>query len=135
MGFSGFEDLSGVLAERYSVGFSQEIADQVTHLKQRDIQFLYIKELNDLAGEYRARIKGLVADYRSARSGQRNCEIRQFYASHESIFIRRQITDLWKVYRILMADSHELTAAYLAQLKSRKYQTSRPTGKECRAAA
>ncbi len=135
MGFIGFEGLLEVLAKRYSVGFSQEIADQVTYLKQRDIQFLDIKELNDLAGEYRARIRGLMADYRAARSGQRGGEIRQVYASHESIFIRRQITDLWKVYRILMADSHEMTAVYLARLGFKNNQASRPTGKEYRAAA
>lgn len=42
------QTLYGVLSTRYDVGFSQDIADQVHALNQRDIQFLDIKELNDL---------------------------------------------------------------------------------------
>ncbi len=137
MGFIQDMAHSGPLADRYCVGFSQDIADQVDRLNKRDIQILDIKELNDLAGEYRGRIRGLVAYFRAMQelSKGEGDLTRRFYTSHEAIFVRRQITDLWKVYRILMADSHEMTAVYLARLGFKNNQASRPTGKEYRAAA
>lgn len=115
MGLIGFENRSEGWAVRYGAGAEQGPTP-------RDIQFLDIKELNDLAGEYRARIRGLVADYRATRFGRQGFDL-------------RQIDNLWAEYRRLMADSHEMTALYLAQLDSRKHQASRPTGKEYREAA
>jgi hypothetical protein len=126
--------LYGALSARYGVGFSQDIADQVERLNERDTGFLDIKELNDLAAEYRVRIRTLVHGCRLLRSRVRDGLIRQLYASHEDIFVRRQITDLWALYRICMADSHEMTACYLARLQ-KKFKASHPIGKEYRAAA
>src|SRR5690606_14590326 len=108
-----------------------------------EIQFLDIKELNDLAAEYRARLRDLTAACRETRTRAQNQEngatnVRQLYAGHEALFLRRQITDLWQVYRIVIADSHEMTADYLAQLarKSHKnFRSSLPTWKNRRAAA
>lgn len=126
-----------VLASRYNVGFAQQTADKVARLAKRDIQFLEIKELNDLAAEYRGRLRDLLASYRRARgNAQGDHVVRQVYVSYEAIFIRRQIADLWQVYRIVMADSHEMTADYLVQLRTRhNRQASLPTGKDNRAAA
>lgn len=123
------------LSERYPIAFAQEITDQLSRLDRRDVQLLDIKELNDLAAEYRTRIRGVIAHYRAGRAAVNVSVARQVYASHENVFVQRQISDLWKVYRILMADSHELTATYMAQLRQRKFTVSRPTGKEYRAAA
>lgn len=129
---SVFESLS----VRYGVGFSQQTADKVARLAKRDIQFLEIKELNDLAAEYRGRLRDLLASYRRARGNAQDDHVRQVYVSYEAIFIRRQIADLWQVYRIVMADSHEMTADYLAQLRPHQNrQASLPTGKDNRAAA
>lgn len=125
-----------VLASRYNVGFSQQTADKVARLARRDSQFLEIKELNDLAAEYRGRLRDLLASYRDARGNAQGDHVRQVYVSYEAIFIRRQIADLWRVYRIVMADSHEMTADYLAQLRPHQNrQASLPTGKDNRAAA
>jgi len=126
---------SSPLADRHNIGFLQEIADRVACLDKRDIQFLDIKEVNDLAAEYRQRMRALIINYRAARVKAPSPTIRQLYGSHESIFIRRQISDLWKVYRILIADSHEMTALYLAQLDSRKNRFYRFTEKDMRIAA
>lgn len=125
-----------VLASRYNVGFSQQTADKLARLAKRDIQFLEIKELNDLAAEYSGRLRDLLASYRRARGNTQGDHVRQVYVSYEAIFFRRQIADLWQVYRIVMADSREMTADYLAQLRPRQYrQASLPTGKDNRAAA
>jgi len=124
------------LALRYNVGFAQQTIDKLARLNQRDIQFLEIKELNDLAAEYRDRLRSLLASYRSACLDIRSNAVRQVYVSYEAIFIRRQIADLWQVYRIVVADSHEMTADYLAQLRHNQYkQASLPTEKDNRAAA
>jgi len=124
--------LFGALAKRYDVGFSQGIADQIESLSCRDIQFLDIKELNDLTAEYRTRIRCLIA---ACRATDEKTTVKQVYASHEKIFIRRQIADLWQLYRMTCADRREMTSAYLGQLGINHYPTSLPTGKKDRAAA
>lgn len=130
------ENAFEALASRYSVGFAQQTADQLSNLNRRDTQLLDIKELNDLAAEYRGRLRDLLASYRGAQGKAQGDNVWQVYLSYEAIFIRRQITDLWRVYRIVMTDSHEMTADYLAQLRPRQYrQASLPTGKGNRVAA
>ncbi|MBU0858848.1 MAG: hypothetical protein KJ667_02820 [Alphaproteobacteria bacterium] len=124
------------LAARYEVSFAQDVSDQIIRLRRRDVQLLDIKELNDLAAEYRVRLRGLIGNARIVRDGAAGSTVRQVYAGHEMIFIRRQIADLWCVYRIAMADSFEMTADYMAQLRARGYKpSSLPTEKHYRAVA
>lgn len=113
MTFQDTSALYGVLAQRYDVGFSQGITDEIDRLERRDIQLLEIKELNDLLAEYRARIRTLVRSYRNIRDKDDKSSLRQLYASHEGVLMRRQIADLWEVYRIITADVHEMTGSYL----------------------
>ena len=112
------QSLYGELEARYDTGFSQDISDHVNQLHRREIMFFDIKELNDMAAEYRERIRTLVPIYRGLKKqSQRHQSIpRQTYASYEGIFIRRQISDLWKLYRTAQTDSHDMTTAYKEQL-------------------
>lgn len=74
----------GALLSCYPVGFSQEITDRVMRLDRRDAQLLDIKELNDLAAEYRARIRGLIKAYRGSKSSARQeCSVRSVYRCSE----------------------------------------------------
>lgn len=130
--------LFGLLADRYDVGFSQDISDRVTRLDARDIQFLEIKELNDLCAAYRVRIRALIQGCRTLRKqGKETASVLALHAGYEEIFTKRQIVDLWKLYRIAMADSHEMTAVYLACLSGGKnhYRFSLPSEEEYREAA
>lgn len=125
------DSLFGDQAEHYPVGFAQEISSRVHRLQQREIQLLDIKSLNDLAAEYRARIRTLISSYRSIRELEEHDTVRQVYASYETIFIRRQIFDLWKLYRIALSDSQEMTADYMATLNGKQdKRASLPTEKE-----
>ena len=134
-------ELHEALSAHYPVSFAQDITDKVVRLHKRDIQLLDIKALNDLAADYRARIRTEIKTLR-ARRAEADGTIRALYIQHELLFARRRIADLWAVYRIVMADSHDMTADYLAQLarKTRRFSptttTSSPhTRKEHRAAA
>lgn len=108
-------------------------------VNKTDPQFLDVKELNDLLVEYRLRLRAQIAAYRSYKtllSNQRLSDgvIRKVYASYEGIFQRRRIADLWKVYRILSADCHDMTQTYLANLHAQiseinAYRPSLPTEK------
>lgn len=117
------------LAVRHNVGFLQEVADRMKEFERRDIQFLDIKELNDLVGDYRARIKDLIAHHRALRAPSSSRDVRQAYQNHESIFIRRQITDLWKLYQMARSDSRELTEFYMRRLNTVSYAPSHPPEK------
>ncbi len=121
--------LYGVLERHYDTGFSQTIADKVEELTMRDNDLEEINELSELAMEYRTKIRELTAAYRTV---QGETLVRQVYAAHEKIFIRRQIADLWRLYRTLQADLHELTADFRENLGMASLF---PTEKESRAAA
>lgn len=111
------------LEERYGAGFSQYLTDQIGRLDQREIDFLDIKELNDLVGEYRTRIRDLIALYRSAKkdtgANDNRPLMRRVYASHETVLLHRQIADLRKLYRMAWADSREMTDEYIRRLQSK----------------
>ena len=134
-------ELHESLAAHYPVSFAQDIADKVVRLHKRDIQLLDIKALNDLAAEYRTRIRAEITALR-ARRAEADGSVRAVYIHHELVFARRQIADLWAVYRILTADAHDMTADYLAQLARKTHRfsptttsSSPHTRKEHRAAA
>lgn len=81
------------------------------------INYIEIKELNDLVSEYRDRLRGLVTGYRTYQAaGASGWTVpRKVYSSYESVYIRRQIADLWQLYRVIVADCHEMTALYFQQ--------------------
>ncbi len=125
--------LYGALATRYDVGFAQGIADHIEKLSCRDSQFLDIKELNDLTAEYRSRIRNLIAACRA--TDRDSSTVRKAYASYERIFARRQLADLWQLYRTAYADSRELTAAYMTRLQAGHHPASRFNMKQYKVAA
>lgn len=133
-----YENTFEVMAARYNVGFAQQIADQLENLDRCELDLFDIMAINEVAEEVRQEIKGLFALYRAALgiSNENGQLMRRVYANHKTILLRRQISDLWKLYRMARADSRELTAAYMQRLNRGAYQrTSPPTEKECWAAA
>ena len=131
------ENTFDVLAARYNVGFAQQIADQLESLDRCELDLFDIMAINDVAGEIRQDIKGLFALYRSAHGiSKGNGQLmRRVYANHKTILLRRQISDLWKLYRMARADSRELTAEYNRRLNAASYRASVPTEEKFRAAA
>ena len=115
--------LHEALSAHYPVSFAQAITDKVVRLHKRDIQLLDIKALNDLAADYRVRIRHEITALR-ARRAESDGSVRAVYIQHELLFARRQIADLWAVYRIVTADAHEMTADYMAQLARKTHRFS-----------
>lgn len=113
------------LEQRYGAGFAQYLTDQIERLNTREIDFLDIKELNDLVVEYRTRIRDLIALYRTVKktdgSNDNQPLVRRVYASHETVLLHRQIADLRKLYRMAWADSRELTEEYIRRLNARAF--------------
>ncbi len=106
----------------YGPGFAQNICDQIKDLEQREINVFDILELNNLAHDYKIRIKELIAVYRDAQGKKDNgSEPRRVYANWEIIFMRRQISDLWALFQMTRADSRELTKEYERRLKAGAY--------------
>lgn len=92
-------------------------AGAITPALSAGIDYLEIKELNDLVSEYRDRIRGLVAGYRTYRATAHShwAVPRKVYSSYEALYIQRQLADLWQIYRVIVADCHEMTALYFQQ--------------------
>lgn len=111
------------LEQRYGAGYAQYLSDQLAFTDQQKIDFLDIKELNDLVAEYRARIRDLIALYRTAKNSDGANDnkplVRRVYASHETVLLHRQISDLRKLYRMAWADSREMTDEYIRRLQSK----------------
>ena len=123
-----------ILNARYVVGFSQQIVGQLETLDRCEINLFDILAINEVANEIRQEIKGLFGLYRSAYSvcksdGQL---MHRVYANHKTILLRRQISDLWRVYLMARADSRELTAEYMRRLEMSSYKASLPTVNEYR---
>jgi hypothetical protein len=84
----------------------------------REINFLDIKHLNDIAEENKQTIKNLLLRYKTARLVFKNSEsvVYRLYASYEMAFARRQVSDLWCIYQSARTDSHNLTIEYIRRL-------------------
>lgn len=127
-----FENTFELMAARYNVGFAQQIADQLDNLQQRDIDLFDIMAINEVAHEIRQEIKGLFALYRDAHGiSQGDGQLmRRVYANHKTILLRRQISDLWKLYQMARADGRELTEEYTRRLDTKnEFKTFLPTEK------
>lgn len=126
------EDAFDLMADRYDVGFAQQLADQLEDIQEKEINLFDIMAINEVVGEIRQEIKGLFALYRTAHGISRDGGqlMRRVYANHKTILLRRQISDLWKLYQMARADSRELTDEYMRRLNAGAYSKfSLPTEK------
>ena len=126
------ENTFDLLATKYNVCFAQQVADQLANLEERDIDLFDILAINEIAHEIRQEIKGLFVLYRSAHGISKDDGqlMRRVYANHKTILLRRQISDLWKLYQMARADSRELTAEYTRRLDAKNgFKTFLPTEK------
>lgn len=126
-----------ILIRRYGPGFAQEVCDRLDDIQTREISVFDIMELNNLAHEYRQRVKELIGIYRAAQ-GKASCEAscpRRVYAAWEMVFMRRQISDLWVLMQMTRDDSRELTKEYMRRLNVNAYTPSLPTVSMYRAVA
>ena len=126
-----------VLSARYDVGFSQQIADSLKSRNQREIGLLDIKHLDELTKEYRHRIRELARRCRaSGDAGKADGPLMgRVYASHEAIFTRRQIADLWTLYRMAQADRSEMAGDFTRRKSEHRFRPSPPPQIKSRSAA
>lgn len=115
-----FESTFEILAARYDVGIAQQIADQLENLDRCEIDLFDILAVNEVANEIRKEIKSLFALYHSTHGMSKGDGqlMRRVYANHKTILLRRQISDLWKLYQMARADSRELTKEYTRRLNA-----------------
>ncbi len=94
------------------------LAIPAQNVQEREINFLDIKYLNDIAEENKQTIKDLLLRYKTARLVFKKSEnvVHRLYASYEMAFARRQVSDLWRIYQSARADSRDLTAEYVMRL-------------------
>ncbi len=125
------ENTFDLLSAKYNVGFAQQIADQLANLEERDIDLFDILVINEIAHEIRQEIKGLFVLYRSSHGISKGDGqlMRRVYANHKTILLRRQISDLWKLYQMARADSRELTKEYTRRLDAKNGFKFLPTEK------
>lgn len=125
----------GEMVLSYGAGFTQDIADQTARLDKRDVQLLEVKEMNDLAAQYRRQLRAMINEYRETQDN--TAESAHHYVCFECVLMRRRIADLWTIYRMVVADSREMMAMYIANLQSNNsfYRASLPTEKNAGAIA
>lgn len=96
----------------------------VQAVSEREINFLDIKHLNDIAEENKQAIKDLLLRYKTARLVFKKSEnvVHRLYASYEMAFVRRQVSELWCIYQSARADGRDLTAEYIKKLNQQAYK-------------
>lgn len=111
-GYAGFKGL-GLIAQQGG-------------LSTYDINFLDIKNLNDIADENKQKIKRMIADMRSAKAAQKHYEsiVHSTYGKYDLAFMRLQIAERWAIYRAARADSSILTAEYMRRLSADSWGVS-----------
>ena len=96
-------------------------ARRAARWENRDISFLDVKGLNDMAADNRARLRDLLAAYRSAKQVFRKTDsavVMRIYASHDMAFLRHEIGEARVLDVVLRADARLMTDEYLRRLKA-----------------
>lgn len=107
-----------LLEERHGPAFMQDIQDRLTLCEQREIQYLEMKQMQDVLIRFRRRVRSMVKHYRHWQADYQTeqDEIEKVYKAYDGIFIRRQIQDAWRLYVMVNRDYHEMRRTYLERL-------------------
>lgn len=96
----------------------REIRGHIVNPHARQIQYLEMKQMIDIMGRFRTRMRNTICQYRCwalAHSAETD-EIERAYSAYEGIFIRQQLRDCWRMYVTVNRDYHEMRRVYLASL-------------------
>jgi hypothetical protein len=101
----------------------------VQTISEREINFLDIKHLNDIAEENKQAIKDLLLRYKTARLVFKKSEnvVHRLYASYEMAFARRQVSELWCIYQSARTGSNQLAVEYIKRLNIKQTYYSQCT--------
>lgn len=115
------------MEKRYDTVFVQSVRDSINASEARDIQYLEMKQMQDILSRYRGRVKNMVRFYRQWKIGYERepDELEKVYLAYEGIFLRQQLHDSWQLYVTVNKDYHEMRTTYLANLSQNPHWYSR----------
>lgn len=109
---------------RYGAAFVQDIRDRLSACQAREVQYLEMKQMQDVLFRFRERARAMVVHYRVWKrvyDGEKD-QIERVYKAYEGIFLRQQLRDAWKLYLTVNRDYHEIYRTYMGQIDQKKAQ-------------
>jgi len=118
---SGNDDIFEAMEEKYGSAFVQDVRDRLAVCESREIQYLEMKQMNEIMFRFRERLRGIVDLYRGwqAEYHRETDTVERVYKSYEGQFIRRQLNDAWRLYLTANKDYHEMYRAYMGQIQEK----------------
>lgn len=115
------------MEKRYDTSFVQSIRDRIQASEIRDVQYLEMKQMQDILCRYRGRVRHMIKVYRRWKKGYEfeRDELEKVYLAYEGIFLRQQLHDAWQLYVTVNRDYHEMRDTYLANLSQNPHWYSR----------
>lgn len=104
------------LERKHGPGFVQDIQDRLTLWQKRDIQYLEMKQMQDILNRFRNRVRANIKHYRRWKADYESekDQIEKVYKAYDGIFVRRQIKDAWRLYVMVNKDYHDMRRTYLS---------------------
>jgi len=117
----GNDDIFEAMEEKYGSAFVQDVRDRLAVCESREIQYLEMKQMNEIMFRFRERLRGIVDLYRGwkAEYDRETDTVERVYKSYEGQFIRRQLNDAWRLYLTANKDYHEMHRAYMQQVQEK----------------
>lgn len=115
------------MEKRYDSAFVQSIRDHIHAADIRDVQYMEMKQMQEILCRYRGRVRHMIKLYRQWKKGYEfeKDELEKVYLAYEGIFLRQQLHDSWQLYVTVNRDYHEMRNTYLAQLSRNPHWYSR----------
>lgn len=109
------QSIERMLEVRFGKTDAQALKFGRARIARKDIQFMDVKHLSELAERYRTRARGQILAYRvwqQAQEGQ-NDSIARLYGAAEGAILQRQVRDAVQLWYFAHRDYHAMRRAYL----------------------
>jgi hypothetical protein len=118
MNHEDFEEME----TKYGAAFVQDIRDRLAICEIREVQYLEMKQMQEILFRFRERARAMVVHYRMWQKAYNveKDEIERVYKGYEGVFIRQQLRDAWRLYLTVNRDYHDLYRTYMEQIEKKK---------------
>lgn len=92
----------------------EELKRQVKQARQKNPQFFDVKQRYEIAYSYRCTLRGLLDKCRNMLTelNKTSDELEKIYLSYDIQFLKKQIHDVYRLYRLAQADAVETSEYY-----------------------
>lgn len=92
-----------------------ELAAKIKAIPRDKYDYLEVKQLAEILNRHRIKLRASITEYRTLKSALETQQdaVERLYLGYESLFMRDQLRDAWRLYRLVSIDFHVAFSTYM----------------------